>query len=117
MINTTSIANTLKSLGMIGVAVSLGSCTTQQFTDKSVHINYQLTISDDDGQLTCKAFSRSNRLGHHKPSLPKNVNPAKLSSDEMNEILLTYAEEIQHYIDRDEKYLAEDIAKHLETCK
>lgn len=117
MLNVATIANPLKTLGMLGLAVCLGSCTTQKFTDNSVHINYQLSITDDDGQLTCKAFTRSNHLGHHKPSLPKNVNPDHLTKDDMNDILMTYAEEIQKYLEHEEKFLAEDIAKHMETCK
>lgn len=55
------------------------------------------------------------RIGHHRPTLPK-VDIRKLTQDERTDLLLSYTEKLKTYLDNEERYLAEDIVKHRETC-
>lgn len=54
-------------------------------------------------------------MGHNRPTLPK-VDIRKLTQDERADLLLSYTEKLKAYLDNEERFLAEDIVKHRETC-
>lgn len=96
------------------VLVSLGSCAIIQYTDNR-SFNYSLEI--ESGKQRCSTFTRVVRIGHTEPVLPR-VDPANLSDpEEIADLALTHAEKLKVYIDNERRYLAEDMARHLETCK
>jgi len=99
---------------MFWIAISLGSCSLTHIVDNSA-IYYTNTLSTDSETVTCKEFTRMVRIGHHRPTLPK-VDIRKLSQDERADLLLSYMEKLKTYLDNEERYLAEDIVKHRETC-
>lgn len=54
-------------------------------------------------------------MGHNRPTLPK-VDIRKLTQDERADLLLSYTEKLKAYLDNEERFLAEDIVRHRETC-
>lgn len=103
-----------KVLAMVLVLISLGSCAIIQYTDNR-SFNYSLEI--ESGKQRCGAFTRKPHLGHSEP-LPPKINADDLTDPEkMAELALTHAENLKKYIVDEQRYLAEDVARHLETCK
>jgi len=78
-------------------------------------IIYANTLSTGGEVTMCTEFSRMVRIGHHRPTLPK-VDIRKLTQDERTDLLLSYTEKLKTYLDNEERFLAEDIARHRETC-
>lgn len=99
---------------MFWIAVSLGSCSLTHIVDNSAII-YTNTLSTSGETTQCSEFSRTVRIGHHRPTLPK-VDIRKLTQDERADLLLSHMEKLKTYLDNEERFLAEDIVKHRETC-
>lgn len=110
----TGIFSGSRTLGLFWLAVSLGSCTIVQNIDTSSNNFYSVIGSSQ--RNVCTEFKRQPRIGHAKPKLPK-VDLSKLSQDEINDILITYAERMKQYVIDDEKYLDEDILRHRASCQ
>jgi hypothetical protein len=96
------------------LTVSLGSCSIIQYTDNR-SFSYALSFPEEKPQR-CIAFKRTPHLGHSRPQFP-TADPSKLSHEEFDEVIMTYMEKLKKYVDLEEKYLAEDMARHMETCK
>ena len=99
---------------MFWIAISLGSCSLTHIVDNSAII-YTNTLSTGGEVTRCTEFSRTVRIGHHRPALPK-VDIRNLTYDERTDLLLSYTEKLKTYLDNEERFLAEDIARHRETC-
>lgn len=96
------------------IGVALGSCTVVQNIDSRSNNFYSLSAeqtSDD-----CGEFKRQIRLGHNKPIFPR-VDITQLAPDEVNDVLLTYAEKLKTYIHNEETYVNEDILQYNSKCQ
>jgi len=101
---------------MFWLSVSLGSCAYVQ----TIHNSNFTTVYDLSGEAVaevtaCQEFVRAVRLGHVQPALPQ-VDITKLTSDQINDVLLTYTEKLKKYITDDQQFLLEDIARHNQKC-
>ena len=103
-----------KVLATVLVLISLGSCAIIQYTDNR-SFNYSLEI--ESGKQRCGAFTRKPHIGHSEPLPPKISAEALSDPEEMTELALSHAENLKKYIVDEQRYLAEDIARHMETCK
>lgn len=109
-------ANVLQNgrlVGLFWLLVSLGSCSIVQYNIAHVPFGLQEAVQQKD---LCDQFNRPVRLGHQKPSVPK-VDIRAVDPDELNDILLTFTEELVAYIAQEEAYLQQDILRHHERCK
>lgn len=106
---------TVAKLAAFGlVIVSLGSCAIIQYTDNR-SFRYELTFPEDKAPQ-CSAFKRTPHIGHSRPQFP-TADPSKLTHEEFDEVIMTYMEKLKKYVDLEERYMAEDLARHMETCK
>jgi len=96
------------------IFVFLGSCSVIQVDNRTMLFSYALN-TDVQSTPTCKEFKRLPHMGHKRPHFPK-VDITKLSPEDINDILLAYSEKMAEYVDKEEKYLAEDIARHNQVC-
>lgn len=103
-----------KVLAMVLVLISLGSCAIIQYTDNR-SFKYTLEMATDN--TPCGLFVRTPHLGHAEPLPPKVSAEALSDPGEMAELALSHAENLKKYIVDEQRYLAEDIARHMETCK
>lgn len=110
----TGIFSGMRSTGLFWLAISLGSCTLVQNFDSSSRTFY--TLGEQTTTPECVEFKRPVRFGHSKPKFPK-VDLSKLSQEEVNDVLLTYAERLKNYITNEDKYLSEDILYYNLSCR
>lgn len=108
-------------LGLFWTCVFLGSCTVVQNYDSGVNnfFTIQGSIPEKFGEIKgehCGEFRRQIRIDHVRPMLP-SVDITKLTPEEVNDVLLTYTEQLKKYVINEEKYLNEDVLRHRETCQ
>lgn len=89
-------------------AISLGSCMSMT----TVNQQYVYTDYSDNG---CGPFKRTVRLGHNKPH-PPAIDPTRLSHAELEGIIFDYTEQLKNYLDKEERFLTEDIVRHNSAC-
>lgn len=99
---------------MFWIAIFLGSCSVTHIVDNSAII-YTNTLSTDGEVTRCGEFSRTVHIGHNRPKLPR-VDIRRLTQDERTDLLLSHMEKLKTYLDNEERFLAEDITRHRETC-
>lgn len=106
-------------LVLFWTCVFLGSCTVIQNYDSSEHNFFSIQSGSTDGLVKeeehCGAFTRQIRVNHIRPVFP-TVDVTKLTPEEVNDILLTYTEQLKKYVVNEEKYLNEDILRHRQNC-
>lgn len=103
----------VKFAAIFWVMLPLGSCAIIQNYDNRV---MSFAISYPAEKAHCEMFVRTKHLGHSEPA-PPDINPATMSDEEFTDAVMTHAEKLKAYLDNDKRYLAEDIARHLETCQ
>jgi hypothetical protein len=96
------------------IFVFLGSCSVVQTIDNRTTV-FSFQLPDETADSPCGEFKRTVYLQHVRPTLPK-VNIAKLTPDEINDVLLAHTEKVKVYLDHEEQYLREDIARHNMKC-
>lgn len=101
-----------KILACTLVFVSLGSCAVVQISDNRINM-YSFELST--GKKHCSAFVRQAHVGHSKPVAP-SINPDKLDPEELAEVALTHAEKLEKYIEDENRFMAEDVVRHISTC-
>lgn len=107
---------TAKVLATVLVLVSLGSCGIVQFVDNRT-FNYTFSLERESGKKHCAVFERKAHIGHYEP-LPPALDDSLLNNPEaLTELALAHAEKLKTYLDNERRYLAEDVRRHLETCK
>lgn len=111
--NLRELTSGAKIATLLWIAVSLGSCAIIQNYDNRV---MAFSISYPTAKKRCEMFVRTEHLGHHEPLAP-DVNPDKMSEEAFTDVVLTHAEKLKEYVDNEKRYLAQDIARHMETCK
>lgn len=92
------------------ILILLGSCTSIHYSVNDVSIT--MAPSTAHG---CEVFEIEYPLYHERPRLP-DIDITKLSQREIIEILITYAEDIEFYLDSDESLLIKALEKHRESC-
>lgn len=99
---------------LLWIFVFLGSCSVVQVDNRTMLFSYALN-TDVKSTPTCTGFKRTTHIGHKRPGFPK-VDISRLPPEDINDILLAYSEKVAEYMDKEEKYLAEDIARHNQIC-
>ncbi|MNP88972.1 hypothetical protein D3C85_13660 [compost metagenome] len=94
--------------------VSLGSCSITHYVNNSSFI-YSPVFDIAAMTGTCTEFKRTVHLGHKHPVFP-TVDVRRLTEEERIDLLLTYTERLRTYLRNDERYMAEDMARHKGTC-
>ncbi|MOA02449.1 hypothetical protein D3C78_1219010 [compost metagenome] len=64
----------------------------------------------------CREFKRTTHLSHKRPQFPR-VDISALTPEEINDVLLAHTEKLKEYLDNEEKFLLEDIARHKQKCE
>lgn len=93
------------------LAIALGSCTVVQYNYELHELPVTDTKSND-----CGEFVRSVRDGHVKPTVPVE-DITGLNEEAIIMLLFDYADALKEYIERDEAYLEDDIARYREKCR
>ncbi len=101
-------------VSLFWLVVSLGSCSVVQYNITTTEA-YSLA-SEVDRQSDCHQFQRSIRLGHTKPVVP-DVDIRNVTPEQLNEVLLSLTEDLIVFIEHEELYLKEDIARHATRCQ
>lgn len=112
-----------RAASMFWLAVSLGSCAyvgsvNNQYTNTSVTYTIEqsaIPVPDLPHAKHCHTFQRQLRLGHTRPK-PPSIDLTALDNARAADVILSYTEKLKEYIDADEKYLREDIARHNQNC-
>lgn len=95
------------------VAIALGSCTYIQTNHyRTTNFSYGF---EERKNPECSEFKRTIRLDHKRPPFPR-VDIRQLTSEEVSEILLTHTEALTKYLNNEERFLLEDIARYNSRC-
>lgn len=111
------IIRDLRPASLFWLVVSLGSCaytqTVNNYSNVTASTQYQWAVTPVDDE--CHHFTRMVRMGHSRPTLPP-IDPRTLTEREVSDLIFTYAERLKVYLDNEEAFLAEDIARHTYKC-
>jgi len=101
-------------VGLFWLMVSLGSCSVVQYNITNNQAFGLQQIVDDESD--CHKFERTIRLGHHKPVVP-DIDISRVSTEQLNDVLLTLTEDLVVFIEHEEAFLKQDIARHQDKCQ
>lgn len=96
------------------ILLALGSCSIVNTVNDNSIMLFTLDVKGQPNDQ-CRTFVRTIRVNHAKPSVPA-VDLAKLTPEEVNDIMMTYLEKLKHYSDNEERFMQEDIARFNLQC-